>query len=30
VIERVEACWVVTFLVAFLLPRKAREGMIAH
>ncbi len=24
------ACWVVTFLVAFLLPKKAREGMIAH
>ena len=24
------ACWVVTFLIAFLLPKKAREGMIAH
>ena len=24
------ACWVVTFLLAFLLPKKAREGMIAH
>jgi len=24
------ACWVVTFLVAFLLPKKAREAMIAH